>query len=145
MMRWTGAGLLMLVVACSTVAEPDRVRVLGAIAGYNNDDPRIEVVPGADRSVTVRVTTYGDGCYTEGETEVLVQGASALVTPYDYTAPPGTACTRILRSFAHEAVVHFAAGTDTARVVVRGVDRRQASAANPNGDTIRVERVVPFR
>jgi hypothetical protein len=37
--------LAIALFGCSTTTEPDRVQVLGAIAGYNFDDPRIEIVP----------------------------------------------------------------------------------------------------
>ena len=153
-MRWGMLALFAFLLGCVALTtepeslgtapdhgdDPNRVRVLGSIAGYNNDDPRIEFVPG-NGSVLVRVTTYGDGCHSKGETEVRVDGMEALVTPYDYTAPPGTVCTRQLVSTIHEATVQFP-GSGTARVRVRGLDRSRMSTQNMIGDTITVERSV---
>ncbi len=123
--------------------RPDAVRVMGEIKGYNNDDPRIEIVPGT-RSALVRVTTYGGGCHSRGDTEVRVDGMVATVTPYDYTAPPGTVCTQPLISFIHEANISFPS-SGTALIRVRGIDRSTRSAQNMIGDTITVERSVEVR
>jgi hypothetical protein len=61
--------------------------------------------------------------------------------PYDYTAPPGTPCTRQLVSFEHRATIEFdRSGTATIRV--RGIDRRTKSAQNMSGTAIVVERQV---
>lgn len=139
-MRSITFAAVTLLLGCSSATQPDETRVLGAIAGYNQDDPRIEIVPGT-ASVTVRVTTYGNGCYGEGPTEVDVRGREAVILPYDYTAPPGTPCFDILNSFSHEAIVRFD-GPGAARILVRGIDGSTASARNPRGDTITVERVV---
>jgi hypothetical protein len=153
-MRWGILALFVFVVSCvALTTEPgagpseadhgdgtSRIRVLGSIAGYNNDDPRIDLVPG-NRSVLVRVTTYGDGCHSKGETEVQVDGMEALVTPYDYTATPGTVCTQQLVSSIHETTVPFS-GSGTALLRIRGLDRSRMSAQNMIGDTIVVERSV---
>lgn len=124
----------ILLLACSSAAtSPDEVRVLGAIAGYNADDPRIDIVT-APGSATVRVTTYGGGCHTKGETEVLLRRREAVITPYDYTAPAGTICTLQLVWFSHETTIDFES-SGPARIVVRGADHRQRG-------TITVERAV---
>lgn len=121
--------------ACSSAAEPDRVRVMGSIAGYVEGDPHVEVVA-ATGVVTVRVTTYGNGCYSQGPTEVIVNGREALVTPWDYTLT-GTACIDILRVLTHVITVPFGA-PGPARIMVRGLDLSRASATAPRGDTILV-------
>lgn len=133
-MRLTSCVLLALLTACSSSAtSPDDVRVLGAIAGYNSNDPQIDIVT-APGSATVRVTTYGGGCHSKGDTEVLVRGREAVIIPYDYSAQPGTVCTLQLVSFAHEATIAF--GTSgPARILIRGADDR-------NRRTITVERSV---
>jgi hypothetical protein len=119
--------LLPLRVACSsaTALESPSVRVLGAIAGYHS----------------VRITTYGGGCHRAGEIEVEVQGLEAVITPYDYTAPPGSPCTRQLIMLEHEARVSFGQ-RGTARIIVVGIDHRQLSTTNTVGDTLRVERTL---
>jgi hypothetical protein len=154
-MKGYGLPLIALLAGCAALAtapdarskssaspggSPDRVQVLGAIAGFNHDDPRITVTQ-QDGAVTVRVTTYGGGCHSKGPTHVQVQGMEALVIPYDYTAPPGTPCTLILLGFVHEATLRFD-GRGTGRVRVRGMDHSTISAANPRGDTITVERSI---
>ena len=155
-MRWTALAI-MLLAACQSTAEPDisargeeaseavgnRVLVLGTIAGYNDGDPDVAVVV-SGRTAMVRVTTYGDGCYSKGPTEVTVEGSEVLVTPYDYTEPPGTLCTRILESFSHEATVTFGGPAD-AVIRVLGIDMSRVSAANMDGDTLVVSRTVQVR
>jgi hypothetical protein len=121
-------------------AGTDRVRMLGAIAGYNNDDPRITIAA-TGRTVVVEVTTYGGGCHSRGETEVSRTGMTAEIVPYDYTAPPGTPCTMQLLSFRHTAAIEFdQAGTATIRV--RGIDGSSRSAQDVGGTEIVVERKV---
>jgi hypothetical protein len=117
-----------------------RVRELGAIKGYNNDDPRITLAADG-RDVRVRVSTYGGGCHSRGETEVETAGAGALVTPFNYTAPAGTPCTRVLRELVHETTIRFQQpGTVTVRV--RGIDGSTRHAGNLAGDVITVERTI---
>jgi len=134
------ACVLVLVVSCSGVTEPPRVRVLGAVAGYQDDDPRIALRT-EGRTVHVTISTYGGGCDSRGDTEVVVQGLVADISPYDYTAVAGTACTRELKTFLHEVAVEFQEG-GTARLRIRGIDTRALTTANMIGDTIIVERSV---
>jgi hypothetical protein len=127
----------------SGVGSADRVRVLGAIKGYNQDDPRI-AVSASGRTVTVTVTTYGAGCHSRGKTEVSVAGLVAEIVPWDYTAPAGTPCTMQLLSFTHTATIPFAsAGTATIRV--RGIDAATRHAGNMAGTEITVERTVQLQ
>lgn len=132
--------LVPLLVACSALTGADRVRVLGAIAGYLDGDPQVTIQQDG-RTITVLVTTYGGGCHTQGETEVVIDGLMATVTPYDYTATPGTGCTDQLLSFEHRAVVQFPSG-GTAQLRIRGIDRRGRSETNMVGDTLVVTRTV---
>jgi hypothetical protein len=113
----------MAVAGCQTV-QNDRVRVIGAIEGYNVDDPRISVptTARAGQDFEVTVSTYGSGCHSKGETEVSISGRTATITPYDYTAPPGTPCTMQLVEFRHTATVRFAT-MGPAEVVIRGESR----------------------
>lgn len=140
-MRLITLALLAVVLGCSSTTEPDQIQVLGTIVGFNQDDPRIEVTADG-RVVTVRVTTYGNGCYSKGITKTAVDGLEATITPWDRTVAPSSnvACTDILLSFTHEAELRFdAAGT--ARILVRGVDAGTASAGK-RGETVTVERTV---
>ena len=129
---------LTQLASCDLNSGPDRVRVLGSIAGYNDDDPQITLDPDG-RNVTVAVTTYGSGCHTLGETEVEISGLEAKITPFDYTAAAGTGCDRMLRSFVHSVTLSFAS-EGTARIQVRGIDNRGSA-----GDTLVIERAVELR
>jgi hypothetical protein len=128
--RWLTwiAGLVL--VGCSSLAEPNATTVLGTITGFNQDDPRIGVAT-AGRAVTITVTTYGNGCYSQGPTQSHTTGMTVSITPYDRVA--GRVCTDILQSFVHAATVEFpAAGSVLIRV--RGRDIA--------GDTVAFERTV---
>ena len=141
-----GLLVLPLVLACggTTATAPDQGRRLGMIAGFQSNDPHITVVP-SGRTVTVSVTTYGGGCESQGETEVVVNGLNAVVTPYDYTkVPVGGACTDILRSFVHTTSIQFA-GPGTAQITVRGLGWRTRTPKNPDGDTMSVVRTVELQ
>jgi hypothetical protein len=133
-MRLVAIAALLLLTRCPAATAPrDDVRVLGAIAGYNQDDPRIRITT-APGVATVTVTTYGGGCHRKGETEVQLRGRKAVITPYDYTAPPGSVCTQPLLAFQHVATLDFGA-PGGAHIVVHGMDDRQ-------GKEITVERTV---
>jgi hypothetical protein len=124
--------LMAILPRCSSGTEPEGERSMGAITGYNSDDPRIEIVTAPGRAV-VRVTTYGGGCHSKGDTDVRVDQMTAVVTPFDYVPRGEVACTQQLVSFLHEATVSFAR-SGSARILVRGLDIR--------GDTVTVERRV---
>jgi hypothetical protein len=118
----------------------NRVRILGTVKGYNNDDPRIEI-SASGRVVQVAVTTYGGGCMSKGNTDARVSALYADVTPWDNTAPPGTGCTRQLVSVRHTARLQFdRAGK--AFIRVHGLDASTANATKLRGDTIVVKRTV---
>ena len=137
--------VLPLVLACTgtTTTEPDQRRQLGTIAGYQLNDPLVAVVP-SGRTVAVSVTTYGGGCDSKGETEVAVNGLTAVVTPYDYWKSATGACPDILRTFAHSTTIEFVE-SGTAQIIVRGLDWRTRTAKNPDGDTLSVVRSVEVR
>ena len=133
--------LLLPAAACGLVTDTYRIRALGEIAGYMEGDPQIGLERDG-RTVTVLITTYGSGCHTTlGETDVVVDGLMATITPWDYTARPGTGCTRQLLAFEHRAVVQFASA-GTAQLRIRGIDVSSRSAANMVGDTVVVTRTV---
>ncbi len=144
-MRRTCMVLTMLLLGCNSptqshlnsALEPaagDRVRVLGTIVFGKESE--ITLLP-QGRTVSVSISTFGPGCYRKGETEVSVQGLEAVVTPYNYAPPPGSPCTRDLRTFAHTATLPFQ-GSGTARIRVHGL----STATNPYGDPITIERSV---
>jgi hypothetical protein len=109
-------------------------------AALYNDDPRVEIsAPG--RVVQVAVTTNGGGCLSKGNTVTRVSSLQADVTPWDYTAPPGTACTRQLVSVRHTATLLFDRAGE-AVIRVHGLDASTANATKLRGDTIVVQRTV---
>ena len=112
--RRYGLGLVGMLVlagaACSSTTEPPgEERRPGLILGFNHGDPQIAMpdTVQAGTEFTVQVSTYGNGCYRKGETEVVVSGNVATVTPWDYVDPSAGGCPDILLTFVHEATVAF--------------------------------------
>lgn len=69
-MRYRSLVLGFVLLGCTTTTAPDRVRRLAEIAGYNSNDPQVVIEP-IGRSVNVSITSYGNGCYAQGETDVF--------------------------------------------------------------------------
>lgn len=113
------AALAVVLSACHILAGPDEVRRMGSIAGYTSDDPRVTLVQ-VGRRVDVSVISYGGGCERQGDTEVVVTGLEAMVTPFDFTDADAQVCTDILKSFDHKASIEFPTG-GTATIRVRGL------------------------
>jgi hypothetical protein len=158
-MKWLGILAFAAIAGCSSLlTAPDaslersatspedanRVRVVGAIAGFNDNDPHISIVR-QNANVLVRITTYGDGCFSKGETEVTVDGMVATITPYDYTEPESAVCTMQLVTFKHETTVDFRDGKGEALIRIHGLDPSRATVDNRRGEPIVVERrlVIP--
>lgn len=137
-------------VACSstTGTEPPSRVILGgefkrerqlAVIRFYQDPMLIEVPSVVSRGVDfeVAVRTFGNGCVTQGDTEVSIAGRTAEVRPFDVFVtqlPPNSACTDILRYYLHRATMRFTeAGVATVRVRGR---------AQPGNDIIVVEHVV---
>ncbi len=132
---------LLSTVACSSLMVPtDEVRVIGTIAGFRAGDPHIHVpdtVP-AGQPFNVEVTTYGNGCTSEGDTDVRLQPLHAVVTPYDIKRrTEGVVCPDILNVFMHRATLRFEQ-RGTARVTIQGTEE-------PSGAVITLERTVIVR
>jgi hypothetical protein len=108
-------------LACDSDSTSPKVERRLAIIETSGDPVRVIVADtvARDTRLPVTVTTYGDGCFSKGETEVAVNGLFALVEPYDYVEMR-SGCVGVLRVFTHEASVQFAeAGTATVRVMGR--------------------------
>ena len=79
---------------------------------YNEGDPHIIMPDTAPASaVSVSMDTYGGGCDFGGQTEIAVTGDTITVSPFDtlrYRDAADFACTRILRTFRHDATVSVA-------------------------------------
>jgi hypothetical protein len=137
--------LLSFVVAaaawsCSSATVPSAAHVLGVIAGYNDDDPRIELVV-QGRTVNLTVMTYGNSCFSAADTDVRVSGLNAVVTPYDQDPE----CSdRALKQIEHVVAVQFTE-PGTARILVRGINASTRTSSNMAGDTVTIERSVSIR
>ncbi|TVR54179.1 MAG: hypothetical protein EA421_09385 [Gemmatimonadales bacterium] len=107
--------------ACTSTTEPPgEERRPGLILGFNHGDPQI-VMPDtvqAGTEFTVQVTTYGNGCYRKGETEVAASGSVVTITPWDYVNLGAGACPDLLLTFVHEATVAFSQAGSASVVIV---------------------------
>lgn len=118
--------LSVLLTGCESPSGPDRVLEPGIIVGALEDDPQVALTTEGD-SLTVEVTTYGDGCRSKGETRVTldVDTRSATVAPFDWSATEGI-CTAILNSFDHSVTLNLEGGGEWT-VVVAGTDMQGQS------------------
>ena len=84
-------------------------RVVGFIDFDDMHWPPPEVPETATAGVPIEMTiwTMETGCYSIGETEVVVTGRTAEVTPFDYVTTGDYACTDHLAFFEHKATVVF--------------------------------------
>lgn len=125
--------------ACSAPTEPDIDVTIGAIAGYRADDPQITIEP-VEGATIVRVSTYGNSCYSIARTDVAIAGRTAVVTPYDQIDLTGV-CLDLLKELVHEIRVDFGR-PGPATIVVTGFDRSLPSDGDSHGAIIAVEHEV---
>jgi hypothetical protein len=131
--------LLLLTAACDSLlgSSPDRLRRASILS--TDLQPLAVTVPdsvNAGQSFEVRVRSYGDGCYEQGETPTVVQGTIAQVAPFDWLRRNAN-CTAVLQTFDHVTSVTFpTAGSAT--VVILGVHE-------PNRSQVTVTRPVVVR
>ncbi len=99
-------------LACDSPFSPGETLVV--VGHVDFDGPffhdTVEVADTVTANVPLEITfrTAGGGCHKGGHTEVRVAGPSAIVTPYDsLRVHPLGACTDILVSFPHTAIVVF--------------------------------------
>jgi hypothetical protein len=103
-------------LACDS-AGPDVERRRGIIAGPDLLEVTLPSTVSVETPFAVSVNTYGNGCYSEGETEVTIDALTASVEPYDYVELRGV-CTLELRVFGHETTITFTeAGVATVRMI----------------------------
>ena len=117
--------LVALAVAASVGCDDgpvvvDPYRFVGHIdfSDIRDLEPRIPGTATASVPIQVTVWTSGGGCHRPGETEVTVDGRTAVVTPYDWFHSSTGICTDDIKYFEHNATVTF---TDpgTAEIVLR--------------------------
>lgn len=120
------AAVLSLFVAACQVAEPlEDVRVGVVMEVDGVPSVTLPTTVRAGESFEVTVVTVGGPCIRAGETEVEIDDAVALVTPYDrYAIPrPGVGCLLVDEELWHTAMVVFdEAGPARVVVVSRAED-----------------------
>jgi uncharacterized Zn-binding protein involved in type VI secretion len=128
---------MLACAACAdVVGSGSSKRVIGTISFYQ-DAVRITAPESVQRGepFEVTVSTYGGGCIIEGDTQLVIEGRTATITPYDIdTTARFQACTAELRIHAH--IVHLTFATAGAvDVVVVGVRK-------PEGGLVTVRHTV---
>jgi len=96
---------LLSLAACDSVFGPDEDRRTGVIAHYG--DPVVLSAPDTVQvgvPFEISIVTYGNGCLSEGETQVRVRGLQVDVTPYDIHSG-AAACDDILNYFPHRVTL----------------------------------------
>lgn len=126
--------------------DPRSARVLGMLV---SDDKQAGDAVSAPASVKageefqVRITTGGNGCVSEGETQLVYSAEKAAdLFVYDLTTAtgPDVACTMIYKQFTHTATLKFTApGT----AVIRVWARKQSGA--PFGEPVVIEKCITVK
>ena len=132
-----------LAVVVGTIALPARLdtvtehRVIGymLIDHPRIDGPQPQIPDTATAMVPLEISIWTalSGCYRGGDTEVVVKGRSAVVTPYDYLRTGGGACPTYLEFFEHKATVVFGEPGTVEVVLVYSTDGHY-SPENHKGD-----------
>ena len=88
---------------------PDDASVIGYIdfSDIRGYEPQIPETATATVPLEMAVWTMGSGCHTGGDTEVAIEGRTAVVTPYDSLDFGAGGCTEELKRFEHKATVVF--------------------------------------
>lgn len=126
------AAALVALAACTETVGPEATLVRATIAD-DRADPDWSVT-GTGRILDIAVTTYGNSCYSIGETRTDVDSAARTVRvePYDVRMT-GTPCEDLLQSFSHAATVEVNRSGNW-EVVLIGL--------GAEGEILRVERIV---
>ena len=118
-------GILLLAIgtvalpACDDAGEDHRVVGYVDLTGHlTNNEPQVPETATASVPMPITLWTTGGGCHWRGDTEVSVDGRSAVVTPYDFVRVGDFACPSILAFFEHRTTVVFDE-PGTAQIVVR--------------------------
>jgi hypothetical protein len=96
--------------ACGLLG-PIENRVVGRVELRDGGEPSV-VVPGSatpGRPFNVTVLTAGGGCSRQGDTEVVIDSNTAIVTPFDIEIIPrdGAVCPGYLVFYEHVAQVEM--------------------------------------
>lgn len=136
--RLASCAALLIFGACSTPSDPSVQRL--ALLSVSESEPEVSVPAQAfvGQPFTVVITTWSGGCIGEGDTDVRVNGQTAVITPFEKeTSPEGGACIDVLLKSTREARVTFnAMGTGTIRVLGR-------AERGAGSEIVTVTRAVP--
>jgi len=102
--RMAVAVVIVGLTGCLSVTEH---RVIGIIDFDDSSWPLPRIPETATAGVPIEMTiwTMETGCYRQGDTEVEVDGRSAVLTPYDFLETGDFGCPAYLFFFEHGATV----------------------------------------
>ena len=108
-LRWLAVVVSMVGLLGCVETGPSEYRVVGLIRFDDVYWPLPEIPERATANVPSEITTWtgGSSCYRRGDTEVVVNGRSAVVTPYDIYEDHDLGCYTNLTFFEHKATVLF--------------------------------------
>jgi hypothetical protein len=111
----------LLALAACGILGPDRV--LGSIESRSDFSVPDSVRAGEPFVATL--ITGGGGCHAKGDTDVFVEGNTALILPYD-RLHRADICLTILLRFDHSVTLRFDTPGE-ARVIARVLDLRSGA------------------
>ena len=114
--------------SCGGPTDVDRTLVPGLVAGFQAGDPDVAVTI-AEGEVSIRVSTYGNGCREKGDVRVTVSNddKTVRIAPFDWLVH-AEACDDVLRTFQHTTTLELAA--DTAWVFTANRDQTTKQLAS---------------
>lgn len=121
--------------------------IVPGVIGFGDEDIAAALqVPDTVRAgeeFEIIVTTSGNGCYSAGETSVILGEKDADVFVYDRTIDvrPGTICTMILKQMPHKARLKF---EQKGEAVIR-IWGRKKGGDSPSGEPLVIEKRVRVR
>lgn len=122
-----------MVASAICACSEDTITQIGQIEG-DGAPQRIQVPDSAmiGKPVLVQLVTYGDGCVSQGDTDIVLTADVAEITPYDRRVV-GDGCPLVLREFEHQTTVTFDTSGDK---IIRVNGRRTGSRAGERFDEV---------
>lgn len=116
----SAAAMLLLASACSLLLPERHTAPQPAVLEHYGDAAQVTVPETAPAGVpaTVQVVSYGGGCIREGFTDVVTEGMTVDVRPFDFhTTGEKVVCTAELALFRRDVQLRFdQPGTATIRI-----------------------------
>lgn len=97
------SGAAVATGACGDVVDVQEFRVVGAYSRIY--EPKVPRAMNAGRSSAVTIWTSGNSCVRGGDTDVVIYGRTAVVTPYDFVKVGDFGCYDIEKIFEHQVSV----------------------------------------